>query len=133
MLIEEYEGSPFHPPLKGDSLFNDIDFSKAGGLIPTVCQDVETGTLLMLAWVNKEALQRTFETGYAHYWSRRRKELWKKGESSGHIQEVREVLLDCDGDTLLYLVKQHGPACHTGAFSCFYRRLEADKLKRPLG
>ena len=124
MLIADYEGSTFHPPLKGHSLPDEVDFSKAAGLIPAVCQDVESGTVLMLAWVNKEALQLTIKTGYAHYWSRSRKEIWKKGESSGHIQEVQEVLLDCDGDTLLYLVKQHGPACHTGAFSCFYRSLD---------
>lgn len=122
-MIEFYEGKGFHPPLKGHCLLDQVDFSKSGGLIPAVCQDAASGTVLMVAWVNREALEKSMTTGYAHYWSRSRQELWKKGESSGHLQEIQEILLDCDGDTLLYLVKQHGPACHTGAFSCFFRDL----------
>ena len=78
----------------------------------------------MLAYANREAVQKTQETGYAHYWSRSRDVLWKKGESSGHLQKIVEVLVDCDNDTLLYKVHQSGPACHTGAPNCFFRKLK---------
>ena len=94
------------------------------GLVPVVVQDVETKEVLMLAYANKEALKKTFETGYAHYWSRSRKKLWMKGETSGNVQEVVEVRIDCDGDTMLYIVRQNGVACHTGNYSCFFTKLE---------
>lgn len=94
------------------------------GLIPVITQDVETKEVLMLAYVNEEAIKKTIETGFAHYWSRSRKKLWKKGETSGNVQEVVEIRVDCDNDALLYLVKQRGVACHTGNYSCFYRRLD---------
>jgi len=94
------------------------------GLVPVVAQDVETKEVLMLAYANEEAVTKTIETGFAHYWSRSRKKLWKKGESSGNVQEIVEVRIDCDGDALLYLVRQRGVACHTGNYSCFYRRLK---------
>jgi phosphoribosyl-ATP pyrophosphohydrolase/phosphoribosyl-AMP cyclohydrolase len=93
----------------------------ARGLVPVAAQEAVTGELLMLAYANRDALEKTFETGRAHYWSRSRDELWAKGDTSGHIQEVVEVRLDCDGDTILYRVRQTGPACHTGERSCFYR------------
>ena len=80
----------------------------------------------MLAYANLEAVRKTQETGYAHYWSRSRNTLWKKGESSGHVQQIKEVLVDCDVDTLLYKVSQTGPACHTGAQSCFFRELQTE-------
>lgn len=89
------------------------------GLVPAVVQQHDSREVLMLAWMNDEALQRTLATGRATYWSRSRQELWIKGETSGHRQWVREVRLDCDGDTLLVLVDQEGPACHTGARTCF--------------
>ena len=92
-------------------------------LIPAVAQDAESGEVLMLAWVNEQALRLTLETGYAHYFSRSRQSLWKKGETSGHLQELVEVRLDCDGDALLYLVRQQGPACHTGERTCFYTKI----------
>ncbi len=95
----------------------------AQGLLPVVAQEAGTGEVLMLAYANREALERTLQTGFAHYYSRSRQTLWKKGESSGHLQRVREVRYDCDADTLLYLVEQEGPACHTGAHSCFFRVL----------
>ncbi len=101
-----------------------IDWEKQNGLIPAVVQDAETKSVLMLAYVNEEALRLTFETGYAHYFSRSRNELWKKGGTSGHVQKIEQVRLDCDGDTLLYIVKQTGPACHTGAKSCFFTVLD---------
>lgn len=96
------------------------------GLVPAVAQDAETGEVLMLAYVSQEALDRTRETGRAHYYSRSRDELWEKGATSGHVQTVREVRVDCDADTLLYLVEQDGGACHTGYRSCFYRTIEGD-------
>lgn len=89
------------------------------GLVPAVVQDATSRQVLMMAWMNDEALQRTLTTGRGTYWSRSRDRLWVKGEESGHVQHVREVRLDCDGDTLLVLVDQVGPACHTGATSCF--------------
>jgi phosphoribosyl-ATP pyrophosphohydrolase/phosphoribosyl-AMP cyclohydrolase len=91
------------------------------GLVPVVAQDARTGEVLMLAWANREALQRTRETGRAHYWSRSRAALWMKGETSGNAQEVVDVRVDCDADAVLYRVRQTGPACHTGERSCFYR------------
>lgn len=101
----------------------------ADGLVPAIAQDVETGSVLMLAWMNAEALRRTLETGQAVYWSRSRQTLWRKGETSGHIQQVVELRIDCDQDAVLVLVRQSGPACHTGAVTCFYRRCDGpDKL-----
>jgi phosphoribosyl-AMP cyclohydrolase len=99
------------------------DFEKAGGLIPAVAQDAATGEILMLAYMNPEALQKTISTGEAHYWSRSRRELWHKGGASGHVQKVREVLLDCDGDALVIKIDQlGGAACHTGHRTCFHFR-----------
>jgi phosphoribosyl-AMP cyclohydrolase len=98
------------------------------GLLPAVAQDAESGEVLMLAYVNREALERTRETGEAHYYSRSRDELWHKGASSGHVQQVEEVRVDCDGDTLLYLVDQAGGACHTGYRSCFHRTLDGETV-----
>ncbi|XAN07396.1 phosphoribosyl-AMP cyclohydrolase [Ammonicoccus fulvus] len=89
------------------------------GLVPAIVQDATTGRVLMMAWMNDEALHRTLTTGRGTYWSRSRNSLWVKGETSGHVQQVREVRLDCDGDTLLVQVDQVGPACHTGTTSCF--------------
>ena len=94
--------------------------------IPAVAQDADSGEVLMLAYVTEEALARTRETGLAHYYSRSRGELWQKGESSGHVQRVEEVRVDCDGDALLYLVDQEGGACHTGFASCFHRTVDGD-------
>jgi len=95
------------------------------GLAPAVAQDHATGEVLMVAWMNRESLERTVATGEAVYWSRSRKALWKKGETSGHVQKVREVRLDCDGDTILLAVESvGGVACHTGRRRCFFRRLE---------
>ncbi len=97
------------------------------GLIPVVVQDAKTKEVLMLAYANKEALRKTFETGFAHYFSRSRKKLWMKGEESGNVQRVIEVRVDCDEDALLYIVEQKGVACHTGNYSCFFRKLEGIK------
>jgi len=93
-------------------------------LIPAIAQDAKTGEVLMLAYMNDEALAKTRETGTAHYWSRSRKKLWLKGESSGHFQKVVEIRIDCDEDAILLLIEQEGGACHTGYRSCFYRTIE---------
>jgi phosphoribosyl-AMP cyclohydrolase len=93
------------------------------GLIPAVAQDATTGEVLMLAWMSAEALRRTLDTRRATYWSRSRRSLWVKGETSGHAQEVVEVRADCDGDAVLLRVNQTGPACHTGARSCFFEEV----------
>lgn len=94
------------------------------GLIPVVVQDEQTGMVLMVAWANKEAIKKTLTTGTSWFWSRSRKELWNKGATSSNIQHVSQVLVDCDADSLLYLVSPAGPACHTGALSCFFRELK---------
>ncbi len=96
----------------------------ANGLIPAVVQQHDTGEVLMVAYMNAEALRRTMETGRATYWSRSRQKFWVKGESSGNVQHVRDLRVDCDGDCLLLMVDQTGPACHEGYRSCFFRRLE---------
>ncbi len=107
------------------SLIDDLKFD-AHGLLPTVAQDASSGRVLMVAWMNREAFEATCETGFAHYYSRSRKALWKKGETSGHVQKIVDMYLDCDGDTLLLRVDQAGPACHTNRESCFYRLREGD-------
>ncbi|MFN2382214.1 MAG: phosphoribosyl-AMP cyclohydrolase [Guyparkeria sp.] len=95
------------------------------GLVPAIAQDAETGRVLMFAWMNREAVEKTVNLGEAVYFSRSRQKLWHKGEQSGHTQTVREIRLDCDGDVLLLSIEQHGGiACHTGRESCFFRRLE---------
>ena len=101
-------------------LINKLDFKKGNGLIPVIVQQNESKDILMLAYANKEALNKTIETGFAHYWSRSRKKLWMKGETSGHTQKICQILVDCDNDTLLYLVDQKGPACHTNELTCFH-------------
>ncbi|WP_320035833.1 bifunctional phosphoribosyl-AMP cyclohydrolase/phosphoribosyl-ATP diphosphatase HisIE [Halarcobacter sp.] len=101
-----------------------IDWEKMEGLIPVITQDFETNEVLMLAYMDKEALQLTLDTKFAHYFSRSKQRIWKKGESSNHTQEVKDVLIDCDNDTILLKVKQNGVACHTGRKSCFFTNLE---------
>jgi len=98
------------------------------GLVPAIAQEMSTNTILTLAWMNRESLAKTVASGEAHYWSRSRGRLWKKGEQSGHVQTVREVRLDCDDDVVLLKVEQRGGiACHTGRHSCFFQRLEGGK------
>ena len=94
------------------------------GLIPAVAQDADSGQVLMVAWMNRTALERTIAAGEAHFWSRSREELWRKGETSGNVLHVRQILVDCDADTLLLSVEPSGPACHTGEWSCFHRGLD---------
>ncbi len=107
-----------------------IDFQKSGGLIPAVVQDWKTGEVLMLAYMNAESWAKTRETGRACFWSRSRRKLWLKGETSGHVQIVKQAYLDCDSDSLLLKVEQvGGAACHTGYRSCFYRRIVRDQTE----
>ena len=103
----------------------EINFTKsADGLIPAIAQDYRTGDILMLAYINREAWQKTLETGKAHYWSRSRGKLWLKGERSGHVQMIKELLVDCDEDCVIYKVEQlGGAACHKGYSTCFFRKI----------
>ncbi len=103
------------PAFIDDILFN------ADGLVPAIAQQHDTGEVLMMAWMNAASIAETLETGQVCYWSRSRQAFWRKGESSGHVQRLKELRYDCDGDTLLLLVDQTGPACHTDRRSCFYR------------
>ena len=107
-----------------------IDFEKSGGLVPAIVQDWKTGEVLMVAYMNAESWEKTQETAKACFWSRSRKKLWLKGETSGHVQIIKEAFLDCDNDALLLKVEQlGGAACHTGYRSCFYRRIVKDQLE----
>ena len=105
---------------------SDPNFQKRGGLIPAIAQDASSGEVLMLAYMNPEAWHRTLATGRATYWSTERKTLWVKGETSGHVQHVREILVDCDDDSVVLKIDQVGAACHEGYRSCFFRRREGD-------
>ena len=113
-----------------DILFN------ADGLVPAIAQQHDTGEVLMMAWMNRASIEETLETGQVCYWSRSRQTFWRKGESSGHRQRLKELRYDCDGDTILLLVEQDGPACHTNRRSCFYRAVrdgEAVEIMTPQG
>lgn len=112
-----------------DAILDAISWDEQG-LVPAIVQDHRTGQVLMLAFMSRQALEATLATGEAHYWSRSRQELWRKGATSGHTQRVVEIRYDCDGDALLLYVEARGPACHTGQMSCFYRRLEGSGAGR---
>lgn len=99
------------------------------GLIPTIAQQNETGEVLMMAWMNRASIEETLKTGQVCYWSRSRQAYWRKGESSGHVQKLVELRIDCDGDTLLCLVNQTGPACHTERSNCFFHAVKGDKIE----
>lgn len=112
-----------------EAWLNKVNWS-ADGLVPAIAQAADSGEILMVAWMDREALQRTVKTGEAVYWSRSRKKLWHKGEESGHVQKVKEIRLDCDEDVILLKVEQQGGiACHTGRHSCFFQKLENGKWK----
>ena len=107
-----------------------LNFSKMGGLIPAIAQDATTGEVLMLAYMNEEAWEATLKSGRATYYSRSRNALWAKGETSGHIQKIKEILIDCDDDTVVLKVEQvGGAACHTGHRSCFHKKVDQDAVK----
>jgi len=107
-----------------DKKINEIDFEKGDGLVPVIVQDINTKDVLTLAYTNKESLELTQKTGNSWFWSRSRKKLWMKGEDSGNTQKVKEILVDCDFDAIIYLVEPSGPACHTGKQNCFHNSLK---------
>ncbi|HOB74478.1 MAG TPA: phosphoribosyl-AMP cyclohydrolase [Phycisphaerae bacterium] len=102
-----------------------IDWAKGDGLVPAIVQDADTGEVLMMAYMNKESLADSIRTGKTHFWSRSRQKYWMKGESSGHVQEITAIYVDCDADTILIKARQHGAACHEGYKNCFFRKLNA--------
>jgi phosphoribosyl-AMP cyclohydrolase len=106
------------------SLYEQLKFDKATGLIPAIIQEQKTGRVLMMAWMNRASLEKTIATGKTHFWSRSRQKFWMKGETSGHTQSVKDIAFDCDGDTILIQVEQIGAACHEGYKSCFFRSVE---------
>ncbi len=120
--------SPIAPPDVVARILGMIAFG-ADGLVPAIAQQRDTGQVLMLAWMTRAALRETLETGWATYWSRSRKTIWRKGETSGHRQRVREFRFDCDNDTVLMIVEQAGVACHTGRMSCMFNAVRDGKLE----
>ena len=111
-----------------DGWLNKVNWGAQDGLVPAVAQEAGAGRVLTVAWMNREALKKTIQTGEAHYWSRSRKKLWRKGEESGHVQRVKSVRLDCDEDVILLEVEQEGGiACHTGRHSCFFQKLDGEQ------
>ena len=128
--VQDEDGGPTKPAVVG-RIMSVLRFDKGGGdLLPAIAQDYLTREILMLAYINEEAWQKTLETGKAHYWSRSRNQLWLKGESSGHVQLVKEILVDCDADTVIFLVEQlGGAACHKGYRSCFFRTVQDSGLE----
>lgn len=111
-----------------DGWLNKVNWGAQDGLVPVVAQEAGQGRVLTVAWMNREALKKTVQTGEAHYWSRSRKKLWRKGEESGHVQRVKSVRLDCDQDVILLEVEQTGGiACHTGRHSCFFQQLQGER------
>lgn len=111
-----------------NNIINKVDFDKQDGLVPVITQDNETNEVLMLAYMNKEALELTLKTNFAHYFSRSKQRIWKKGESSNHTQEVKSINIDCDNDTILLKIIQNGVACHTGRKSCFFTDLKTSEI-----
>ena len=107
------------------SLYDQLKFDPATGLIPAIIQEQKTGRVLMMAWMNRASLEQTLATGKTHFWSRSRQKFWMKGETSGHTQSVKDIAFDCDGDTILIQVEQIGAACHEGYKSCFFRSVES--------
>jgi len=119
---------------EGLRVMPELDFEKGNGLLPAIAQDYNTGKVLMLAYINKVAWEKSLETGEVHYWSRSRKELWHKGATSGHVQKIREIFIDCDSDSILFKIDQiGGAACHTGFESCFFKKIESDGSETIIG
>lgn len=126
-IFKQNEGKPQGFRLDRADLLAQVKYN-ADGLVPAIAQQYDTGEVLMLAWMNAEALAETLNTGRVCYWSRSRKGLWRKGESSGQVQVLKSARIDCDGDTLLLAVDQTGPACHTGRRNCFFYKFEPDTV-----
>lgn len=127
-LIRQNERGARGDTLPWEQVRRSLGFNE-NGLIPAIAQQHDTGEVLMMAWMNLEAIDETLATGRVCFWSRSRGRLWRKGETSGQVQHLRQMRLDCDGDTLLLLVDQTGPACHTGRASCFYNRVAIDGVE----
>lgn len=127
-MFKQLESSPAGTRVALDAALADLRFN-AEGLVPAIAQQQGTGEVLMLAWMNRDALAETLATGRVCYWSRSRQALWRKGESSGQVQRLVSLAIDCDGDTLLLQVDQQGPACHTGRRSCFYNEVHGDRVE----
>ena len=126
--ILQHESAPIGTTLPWE-LIRDTLKLDPDGLLPAIAQQHDSGEVLMMAWMNRESLDETLRTGRVCYWSRSRQRLWRKGEESGQVQQLIEARLDCDGDTLLLLVDQTGPACHTGRRNCFYNAIRGDKVE----
>ncbi|MFP4063488.1 MAG: phosphoribosyl-AMP cyclohydrolase [Halochromatium sp.] len=126
--ISNNERAPLGASLPWTQVLANLKFND-DGLIPAIAQQHDSGEVLMMAWMNRAALEETLATGRVCYWSRSRGTLWRKGEASGQVQRLKEARLDCDGDTLLLLVDQTGPACHTGRKSCFYNAIRGDRVE----
>lgn len=127
-MFKQIENLPVRSLVPTSDVLRHLRFN-ADGLLPAIAQQYDTGEVLMLAWMNREALEETLSTGRACYFSRSRQRLWRKGEESGQIQKVKGVQIDCDGDTLLLRVDQQGPACHTGRSNCFFLQVEGEQTR----
>ena len=127
-MIKRTERLPVGTGLPWSEVLDSLPFNDAG-LLPAIAQQYDSGEVLMLAWMNREAIEETLHTGRVCYWSRSRGRLWRKGELSGQLQKLVELRIDCDGDTLLLLVDQTGPACHSGRRSCFYNAVRGDRVE----
>jgi phosphoribosyl-AMP cyclohydrolase len=128
VMLKQTERFALGESLSWDEVIETLPFN-ADGLLPAISQQHDSGEVLMMAWMNRESLEETLSTGRVCYFSRSRQKLWRKGESSGQVQMLKEMRLDCDGDTILLIVDQTGPACHTGRRSCFYNAVKGDRLE----
>ena len=126
-MLESLEGAPTGTQAALDTVLDALRFD-AEGLLPAIAQHADSGEILMLAWMNRAALQETLQSGRVCYFSRSRGALWRKGEQSGNVQQLKELRFDCDGDTVLMKIDQTGPACHTGRASCFYLKVEGEQV-----
>ncbi len=129
--MTDFTPAPGFRPQAADAVLGELAFN-TDGLVPAIAQDAENGDVLMMAWMNADAVRQTLKTGWVTYWSRSRQKYWRKGESSGHVQKLVDFQIDCDGDTILLKVDQTGPACHLGSRTCFRQRAEDGKLTSTL-
>jgi phosphoribosyl-AMP cyclohydrolase len=126
--MTDFQPAKGFEPQTADAVLAEVTWNN-DGLVPAIAQDSKSGDVLMLAWMNEASITETLATGWVCYWSRSRQELWRKGKTSGHVQKLVDFRIDCDGDTILMRVEQIGPACHTGAADCFFRKSERGALK----
>jgi phosphoribosyl-AMP cyclohydrolase len=134
LYIKTFNISPVHFIRDGSTAMVQLDFKKGDGILPAIAQDYKSGKVLMLAYMNSEAYQLTLQTGEAHYWSRTRGQIWHKGETSGNIQVVKEIIVDCDHDAILLKVEQvGGAACHLGYESCFHNKIDKHGVETIIG